>query len=86
MDVSKISAAAIRYGISNRATAAIGTATLAATKDAQMFNTNVIDLPVIDSNKIKHSKFKLLKTTREAASTSLKSSGISCTFLMGEKI
>ena len=49
MDVSKVSAAAIRYGVSNRAAAAISTAALSAAKDAGLINDN--PEIVIDQNK-----------------------------------
>ena len=76
MDVTKISAAAIRYGVSNRATAAIGTATLAAAKDANMLRDDISDEPVIDQNKIKRAKSKHMKTLREETRQVLIESGI----------
>ena len=53
LDVSKIAAASIRYGVSGRATAAISTATLSAANDAGFLSTQLLtDMPVIDKNKI----------------------------------
>ena len=65
MDVSKISAAAIRYDVSNRATAAIGTATLAAARDANLLRSDVPKDLTIDHNKIKRAKKKQMTQARE---------------------
>ena len=59
LDVSKISAAAIRYDVSNRATAAISTATVAALKNVNLISEDVEI--IIDHNKIRRSKHKVMK-------------------------
>lgn len=58
MDVSKTSAAAIKDVVFNRATAAVGSAALAATTDANVLNTDVSDVTSIDKYKIQRSKHK----------------------------
>ena len=50
MDVSKVSAAAIRYGVSTRAAAAISTAALITAKEAGLINDNAEIL--MDQDKI----------------------------------
>ena len=81
LDVTKISAAAIRYGVSNRATAAISTATLAVAKDAGLCQ----DPPVIGVNKIKRSKDKLMLDMKEHGSKSIKESQVTGILFDGSK-
>ena len=59
INISKISAAAIRYDVSNRATAAISTATFATLKDVKLIRENVEI--IIDHNKIRRCKHKVMK-------------------------
>lgn len=59
LNVSRISSAAVRYGVSNRAAAAISTATLAAARDAGLLKEDC-DI-IIDQNKIRRSKTKVMR-------------------------
>lgn len=85
MDVSKISAAAIRYGVSNRATAAIGTATLVAAKDAKLLKDEIRDEIIIDKNKIRRAKQKHMNDARELSSMQLQNSDITGILFDGRK-
>ena len=69
LDVTKVGAAAIRYGVSNRATAAISTATFAAVKDAGWLNTEVQN---IDHYKIMRYETKLMKEPQQHSSKLIK--------------
>ena len=81
IDVSKISAAAVRYGVSNRATAAISTATLAAAKEAGL----LVKSHIIDHDKIKTCKNKIMKEAREKRNLSTKESDVLAILFDGRK-
>ena len=85
MDVTKISAAAIRYDVSNRAAAAISTATLVAAKDADLLRKDVCEKIAIDHNKIKRSKSKLISATQEKSVKEIKDSRINAILFDGKK-
>ena len=61
IDVSKIAAAAVRYGVSNLALAAISTATLSAAKDAGLLDK----VHLIDQNRMKRAKDRLIREARQ---------------------
>ena len=83
LNVSRVGAAAIRYNVSNRATAAISTATLAAAKDAGLIRDEA-DI-IIDQNKIRRAKSRVMKQTRIGDELSMKNSNIQCIFFDGRK-
>ena len=83
LNVSKISTAAIRYDVSNRATAAISTATIAALKD-DGFLKNDVEI-IIDHNKIKRCKGKVMKEQQIAKKISLEKSNIQGILFDGRK-
>jgi hypothetical protein len=83
LDITRVSQAAIRYGVSNRAAAAIATATLASAKDANLLKKNT-DI-FVDHNKIKRSKTKLMKEIRGRAEKVAMNDNIQCIFFDGRK-
>ena len=82
LDVSKVAAAAIRYGVSNRATSAICTATLAAVKDAGWISTDA-DIQSVDRHKIDRAKSALMKGAQKDSNEALK--GVVCILFDGRK-
>ena len=83
LDVSRVGAAAVRYNVSNRATAAISTATLAAARDAGLLKENV-DI-IIDQSKIRRAKSRVMRQTRIGDELRMKDSNIQCIFFDGRK-
>ena len=83
LDISKISLAAIRYDVSNRATAAISTATVAALKDDGFLKKDVEI--IIDHNKIKRCKEKVMKEQQMAKQLSLEKLNIQGILFDGRK-
>ena len=72
IDVSKIAAASIRYGVSVRATAAISTATMSAAKDAKLIDKDII----IDHSKVRRAKDKQMKDVNQRVGPENKVIGI----------
>ena len=82
VNVTKISAAAIRYGVSNRATAAISTATLAAAKDAGLI---LDEVQAIDHQNIRRAKCTVMIEIQEHSRQAIKEADIRCVFFDGRK-
>ena len=83
LNVSKIGTAVIRYDFSNRATAAISTATVAALKDDGFLKKDVEI--IIDHNKIKRCKEKVMKEQQMAKQLSLEKLNIQGILFDGRK-
>ena len=71
--MSKIASAAVRYNVSNRAAAAIGTATLAAAKDGNLLKDGVKDKNIltVDHMKIWRAKDKIMADAKETCHRTL---------------
>ena len=82
LDVSKVAAAAIRYGVSNRASSAICTATLAAVKDAGWISA-AADVQSVDRHKIDRAKSALMKDAQMESKKAL--SDVMCILFDGKK-
>ena len=70
------------------ATAAIGTTTLAAPKDSSLMRGDINDIndePVIDHNKIKCAKTKLMNTIRQESNQIIRNTGIAAILFDGRK-
>ena len=83
LDISKISLAAIRYDVSNRATAAISTATVAALKNVNLISEDVEI--IIDHNKIRRSKHKVMKEQQMVNEQAIEASTIQGILFDGRK-
>ena len=83
LDISKISLAAIRYDVSNRATAAISTATVAALKNVNLISEDVEI--IIDHNKIRRSKHKVMKEQQMMNEQAIEASTIQGILFDGRK-
>ena len=81
LDVTRVGAAAVRYNVSNRATAAICTATLAAAKDAGLLKEGADIL--IDQNKIRRAKSRVMRQTCIGDELNIRESNIQCIFFDG---
>ena len=67
------------------ATTAIGTTTLAAPKDSSLMRGDINDEPVIDHNKIKCAKTKLMNTIRQESNRIIRNTGIAAILFDGRK-
>ena len=81
LDVTRVGAAAVRYNVSTRATAAICTATLAAAKDAGLLKEDADIL--IDRNKIIRAKSRVMRQTGRGDELTLREANIQCIFFDG---
>ena len=82
LDVSKVAAAAIRYGISNRATSAVCTATLAAAKDAGWIS-KAVNIQSVDRHKIDRAKSVIMKDAQKSSKEALQD--VTCILFDGRK-
>ena len=83
LDISKISLAAIMFDVSNRATAAISTATVAALKNVNLISEDVEI--IIDHNKIRRSKHKVMKEQQMVNEQAIEASTIQGILFDGRK-
>ena len=80
--MSKVAAAAIRYGISNRATSAVCTATLAAAKDAGWIS-KAVNIQSVDRHKIDRAKSVIMKDAQKSSKEALQD--VTCILFDGRK-